>query len=109
MLASNPAWLYRGDPFASLEYKHAMRAVRARLDRGEPLFSDAVRQFLCENTCLASVEMVPDSGLQTRLESTASPAFRRVQARVVSYPRDVDARSIPPPKNAENGSPAAQG
>ncbi len=70
MLASNPAWLYRGDPFASLEYKHAMRAVRARLDRGEPLFSDAVRQFLCENTCLASVEMVPDSGLQTRLEST---------------------------------------
>ena len=70
MLASNPAWIYRGDPFASLEYKQAMRAVRARLDRGEPIFSDAVRRFLCENACRASVEMVPDSGLQARLESS---------------------------------------
>jgi Zn-dependent M16 (insulinase) family peptidase len=67
MLAVNPSWLYHGDPFGQLDFKRAMRSIRSRLDAGEPIFTNMVKKYLCENACSGYVELKPDADLEARM------------------------------------------
>ena len=79
MLASNPCWLYGDDPFSHLEMKKAMRAVRARVDAGELIFSNMVRQYLVENECYGTVELMPDTKLGKKQEKNEKNRLNMVR------------------------------
>ena len=79
MLAVNPSWLYQGDPFAQLEYNRSMRSIRSRLEAGEPIFSNIVKQYLCDNVCSAYTQLTPDPDLQAKMERDEKAILKEVR------------------------------
>jgi presequence protease len=53
-------WILDADPFESLKFNDAIRKLRARLDRGEPVFQDVLRKYVLDNTHRALVTLRPD-------------------------------------------------
>jgi Zn-dependent M16 (insulinase) family peptidase len=82
MLASNPCWLYGDDPFLHLEMKKAMRAVRTRIDAGEPIFSNIVRKYLLHNQCRSTVELIPDEQLNHQQEQAERDRLDAVREKM---------------------------
>lgn len=63
MFRSLSTWLYGGDPLAPLAWEKTLDALKARLKRREPVFEDAIRRWLLDNTHRVTVLLVPDDNL----------------------------------------------
>ncbi|RRR71246.1 MAG: peptidase M16 [Candidatus Viridilinea halotolerans] len=61
MLRSMSTWLYAGDPLAPLRYEAPLAAVKAMVERDEPLFQQLIRTHLLENPHRVRVLLRPDS------------------------------------------------
>jgi Zn-dependent M16 (insulinase) family peptidase len=82
MLAANPCWLYQDDPFLHLEMKKAMRNIRAKVDDHQPIFSDIVNRYLVQNSCRASVELIPDPALGAEQERLERDTLDQIRASI---------------------------
>ena len=82
MLAANPCWLYQDDPFLHLEMKKAMRHIRAKVDDHQPIFSDIVNRYLVQNSCRASVELIPDPALGAEQERLERDTLDQIRASI---------------------------
>jgi presequence protease len=53
-------WILEADPFESLKFEDALRKLRARLDKGEPVFQNVLQKYILDNTHRALVTLKPD-------------------------------------------------
>jgi Zn-dependent M16 (insulinase) family peptidase len=54
-------WIYDGDPLAPLRFEGPRAAIRARMEGGERLFEDLIRETLLENTHRLRLLLRPDA------------------------------------------------
>ena len=66
MLTALNAWIYDGDPIASLQFENQLASIKADLAAGKPLFEDLIRTWMLQNTHRASILLEPDTEFETR-------------------------------------------
>ena len=66
MLRAMTSWLYDRDPLAPLAFAAPLTAIKMRIDRGEPWFSQLIRQHLLANPHRATVLLEPDPAAEER-------------------------------------------
>jgi hypothetical protein len=68
MLRALTTWLYNSDPTLLLAYEEPLKHLKARIQAGEPVFKHILRTFFLENQHRTSVVLLPDPGLQKKIE-----------------------------------------
>ena len=66
MLRAMSCWLHDRDPLAPLAFEKPLQAIKGRIDRGEPWFSQLIRQHLLDNPHRATVLLEPDPAAEAR-------------------------------------------
>lgn len=66
MLRSLDFWLYEKDPLAPLAFEVPLKAIKARLDTGEPYFEHLIEKYLVNNPSRTTVILTPDADLANR-------------------------------------------
>ncbi len=80
MLRSLTTWLYDGDPLAPLAFEAPLQAIKARLAAGELYFEDLIRQYFLDNTHRTTIIMLPEPGLNARLEEVETEKLAGIRA-----------------------------
>ncbi|WP_169237491.1 insulinase family protein [Candidatus Roseilinea sp. NK_OTU-006] len=60
-------WLYGGDPFALLAFERPLQSIKARLGRGEPVFTDLIQKYFLDNPHRTTVILIPDATIRQEL------------------------------------------
>lgn len=60
MLRAMTTWLHDSDPLVPLKFETAVKNLRGRLDRGEPVFQECVSKYILGNPHRATVHLKPD-------------------------------------------------
>ncbi len=68
MLRSLTNWLYDIDPMAPLAFEEPLADIKRRLEAGEKVFEDMLRQCFLENRSRNVLVLVPDETLAQRLQ-----------------------------------------
>lgn len=108
MLRSMTTWLHDADPIVPLKFEAAVRTLRQRLDRGEPVFQECVDKYILKNSHRAAVTLCPDPEFakkedkaeQDRIKAMTSSFTAEDFERVVSETKRLKA------KQAAHDSPA---
>jgi Zn-dependent M16 (insulinase) family peptidase len=58
--------VYDRDALAGLRFDAPLKSLKAKLEKGEPVFASLVQKMLLDNKHRISVEMVPDTELEAR-------------------------------------------
>jgi hypothetical protein len=82
MLRALSTWLYDGDPFTTLAYEVPLQEIKRRLAAGERLFEGLIRQLLLENPHRVSLTLLPDPGLQARLDAEERQRLDQARANM---------------------------
>lgn len=53
-------WILDADPFEALKFEDAISKLRARLDKGEPVFQKVLQKYIVDNSHRATVTLKPD-------------------------------------------------
>jgi presequence protease len=69
MLRSLEFWLYDKDPLAPLSFEEPLKAIKARIQSGDPYFEHLIEAYLVNNTHRTSVILTPDPDLGTKREA----------------------------------------
>ena len=80
MLKSMTTWLYGHDPFAPLAFEGPLERIKARLERGEPVFQDLLREHWLDNPHCVTLVMEPDPDLAARREQAERESLAEVKA-----------------------------
>ncbi len=80
MLRSLTTWLYGHDPVAPLAFEAPLSELKQRLDSGEPVFEDLIKNFLLENRHRTTVILEPESGLSQREEARENERLAKIKA-----------------------------
>ena len=80
MFRSLSTWLYDGDPFAPLAWEKPLAAVKARLKRREPVFENAIRRWLLDNTHRVTVLLTPDDTLAAERQAREDARLAETRA-----------------------------
>ncbi|PXF40041.1 Presequence protease 1, chloroplastic/mitochondrial [Gracilariopsis chorda] len=85
MLRSLTTWLHDADPLTTLRFEAAVKDLRDRLDRKEPVFQETVTKYLLNNPHRASVTLKPDPEFSKK-EDAAEQA--RINKAVAGFTAD---------------------
>ena len=88
MLRSLGTWLYDGDPLTPLRYEAPLAAIKAALQRGEPLFQRLITSKLLENQHRTLVLLRPDPEHSAR--EAAEEQARLDTARAALSPGELE-------------------
>ncbi|MBQ9407744.1 MAG: insulinase family protein [Desulfovibrio sp.] len=69
MLQALSTWLYDGDPLAALAWEGPLQELKKRIESGEPVFEQALRQWFLDNKHRTTVILLPDASLGQRREA----------------------------------------
>lgn len=87
MLQSLSTWLYGGDPLAPLAWEQPLNALKARIEAGEPVFEQAIREWFLDNPHRATVVLLPDAQLGAAREAGEKARVDQIQATADSRAR----------------------
>lgn len=82
MLRSMTTWLHDADPLLPLRYEDSVKDLRARLDRGEPVFQDCVSKYFLDNPHRAAVTLRPDPEFAQKEEAVEQ---KRISAAIDGF------------------------
>lgn len=70
MLRSMAAWIYDKDPFEPLKWEDQLEGFKLKLKEQTPtkLFGDLIRKYLIDNPHRVTVNLLPDTSLQSELD-----------------------------------------
>jgi hypothetical protein len=80
MIQSLQSWLYGGDPLEPLAFDRPLQAIKARLQRGEAVFTDILRRFLQDNPHRSTVVMLPNPDWLAARERAEAERLEKAQA-----------------------------
>ncbi len=80
MVQSLSTWLYDGDPIASLAWEAPLATIKARLDAGEKVFEECLKQWFLHNEHRSTVILLPDATLEERRQAEEVAQLARIQA-----------------------------
>ena len=91
MVQSLTTWLYDGDPLAPLAWEAPLKALKARIEAGEPVFEQAIKDWFLNNEHRATVILLPDAKLgqirddaeKARVDAVQAAASPAERARMV--------------------------
>ncbi len=115
MVQSLTTWLYDGDPLAPLAWEAPLNALKARIEAGEPVFEQAIRDWFLNNEHRATVVLLPDTRLgearedaeKARVDAVQAAADAGARARMVEETtRLVEVQSAPDSPEALAAIPA---
>merc|ERR1719331_3181873 len=69
MLLSMSTWLYDKNPIEPMRWEEDLRMLKSRLQSGEDVFGNLIRETLLNNPHRVSVELLPDTGLAAKQEA----------------------------------------
>jgi Zn-dependent M16 (insulinase) family peptidase len=81
MIQALSTWLYDGDPLAPLAFEEPLAAVKNRLDRGEKVFENLVRERFLKNLHRVTVVLTPDTALRQAREAAEKSRLDLLRAR----------------------------
>lgn len=84
MLQALQGWMYDVDPIDSLSFERPLAALKARLNTGEHVFADLIKQGLIENPHRVTVVLRPDQDLAAREEAEEKARLAAIQATMSS-------------------------
>jgi Zn-dependent M16 (insulinase) family peptidase len=68
MMRALPTWVHGGDPTDALAFADPLATLRSRLEAGERVFEDRIREGILENGHRTTVSLIPDPKVRQRLE-----------------------------------------
>ncbi|CAJ1402064.1 unnamed protein product [Effrenium voratum] len=68
LFAANSNWNYDKDPFEALKFEKPLEDLKARLEKGEPVFQELIKTKLLENPHKVIVETRPSKELSKKIE-----------------------------------------
>ena len=80
MVQSLSTWLYDDDPLAPLAWEAPLAALKKRIESGEPVFEQAIKDWFLNNNHRATVVLLPDTGLATARDEAEKARVDAVQA-----------------------------
>lgn len=69
MLRALTTWLHDGDPLERVCFEAPLASLKARLERGERVFEEAIAAFFLNNPHRLTLVLTPDAGLAARAEA----------------------------------------
>jgi hypothetical protein len=80
MLRTLTNWLYDADPLEPLAWEKEFAALKARVESGEPVFQDIIREHFLDNPHRATLVLVPDTDLAARREERERERLAEIKA-----------------------------
>ena len=77
MLLSMSTWLYDKNPIEPMRWESDLRTLKTRLESGEDVFGDLIRETLLNNPHRVTVELLPDTGLAAKQEADERAKLER--------------------------------
>merc|ERR1719159_202332 len=70
-------WLYDKNPIEPMRWESDLRTLKTRLESGEDVFGDLIRETLLNNPHRVTVELLPDTGLAAKQEADERAKLER--------------------------------
>ena len=80
MLQSLNTWLYDGDPLAYLKFEEPLQTLKTRIQSGEPVFQDIIRDYFLNNSHRTTIVLRPDPTMAQKQEEAERARLDKVQA-----------------------------
>ncbi len=80
MLQSLGTWLYDGDPLAYLKFEAPLQALKERIQSGEPVFQNIIKDYFLNNSHRTTIVLRPDPTMAQTLEDAERARLDKVQA-----------------------------
>ncbi|CAK8985697.1 unnamed protein product [Durusdinium trenchii] len=77
LFAANNNWNYDKDPFEALRFEEPLADLKARLEKGEPVFQDLIRTKILENSHKVIVESKPSKEVGKKMEEDEKAALEK--------------------------------
>jgi Zn-dependent M16 (insulinase) family peptidase len=84
MIRALSTWLYGGDPLALVAFEGPLNALKARLESGERVFEDMIRQYLLNNPHRTTVLMKPDASVTEQRETAERDRLAQTREAMTS-------------------------
>ena len=90
MLRSMAAWIYDKDPLEPLKWEDQLEGFKQKLKEQTPtkLFGDLIRKYLIDNPHRVTVNLLPDTKLQTQLDAEEQGKLETL--RKTMTPEDIE-------------------
>jgi Predicted Zn-dependent peptidases, insulinase-like len=108
MVQSLTTWLYDGDPLAPLAWEAPLNALKARIEAGEPVFEQAIKDWFLNNEHRATVVLLPDTKLGKTREDAEKARVDAVQAAADAEARARMVGRNHPPHGSPERAPTAR-
>jgi len=82
MLRSLTNWLYDADPLEPLAWEKELAALKKRVQGGEPVFQDLIREHFLDNPHRATLVLIPDTDLAARREEEERKRLAAIKAEM---------------------------
>ena len=92
MVQSLSTWLYDADPLAALAWEAPLNALKARINAGEPVFEQAIKDWFLNNEHRATVVLLPDTRLGENRDKAEKKRIDAVQKAATPEQRALVAR-----------------
>ncbi len=104
MIAALRTWTYGGDPLMPLMFEKPLQAIKDRLAKGEPVFTELLRRFFVENPHRTTVILMPDAHLGAEMEQRERARLDQARAamsdadlqRVIAETHELERRQLTP-------------
>ena len=82
MLGSMNEWIYDRDPIDALRFEKPLAGLRARLEKGEPVFQDLITKLLLKNGHRLTVTTLPDTELEAKILEQEKAELKAVRDKL---------------------------
>jgi len=82
MLGSMNEWIYDRDPIDALRFEKPLAGLRARLEKGEPVFQDLITKLLLKNGHRLTVTTLPDTELEAKILEKEKAELKAVRDKL---------------------------
>eukprot|EP00434_Breviolum_minutum_P044620 symbB.v1.2.039877.t1/scaffold6846.1/size15074/1 len=77
LFAANNNWNYDKDPFEALKFEAPLEELKARLEKGEPVFEDLIKTKILKNSHKVIVESRPSKELGKKMEEEEKTTLQK--------------------------------
>eukprot|EP00435_Cladocopium_sp_Y103_P032972 s748_g8.t1 len=78
LFAANSNWNYDKDPFEALKFEAPLEELKARLEKGEPVFQDLIKTKILDNSHKVILESRPNKQLGKKMEEEELSCKNRI-------------------------------
>lgn len=77
LFAANSNWNYDKDPFEALKFEAPLEELKARLEKGEPVFQDLIKTKILDNSHKVILESRPNKQLGKKMEEEEKATLQK--------------------------------